>query len=75
MLSDQLYRTNGRLRNLLAVVLLLVLLRNNSTAINLQTFTSNCGTRRFYACDQGFQTSAVFFHQFCFFSRPGCLDL
>jgi len=44
------------------IVLLSVLLRNNSTAINLQTFPSNYGSRRFPACDHGFQTSAGFLH-------------
>jgi len=37
----------GRLRNLSAASLL----RNNNTAVNLQTFTSNYGSRRFSACD------------------------
>jgi len=28
------------------------LLRNNNTAINLQMFTSSCGSSRFVTCDQ-----------------------
>jgi len=49
-------------------------LRNNNTALNLQTFTSTYGSRRFTACDQG--SHYGFFHPHLpFFSRPGCLDL
>ena len=46
------------------------LLRNNNTAIiNLQTFTSSYGSRRFSACDQQ-GSHCVFFTMICFFSRP-----
>jgi len=37
------------------------LFHNNNTALNLQTFTSSCSSRRFSACDQG--SNCVFFTQ------------
>jgi len=40
------------------------LLRNNSTAINPQTFTSSFSSRRFSACDQG--SHCGFSTQICF---------
>jgi len=42
-------------------------LRNNSTAINVETFASSCDSRRISACDQGSHCGV------CFFSRPACL--
>jgi len=47
------------------------LLRKNITAINLQTFTSRYGSRRFSTCDQGYHCG-VFTSRSAFFSRPWC---
>jgi len=43
------------------IVLLLVLLGNNTTATNLQRFTSSYGSKRFSACDLGVPIEG-FFH-------------
>jgi len=54
----------GRLRNLGADCSIWSELRNNNTAINLQTFTSSSGSRRSSACDQG--PYCGIFSQICF---------
>jgi len=66
------FACRGRWQNLLADCFTVGLYRLTITAINHQTFTSSCGSRRFSACDQG-SHCGVYPPRSAFFSRLGCI--